>query len=68
MHLSLATLHKILFLQGARLFYQNYILQSQQVFNQLLLLLRGELTDVHAVRTISDYMVYVSTSVTSSWR
>ena len=52
MHLSLAILHKILFLWGIRLFHQNCIFQCQQIFNQLLLLLCSELTDVHAVGTI----------------
>ena len=36
---------KILFLQETRLFSQNCIFQHQQIFNQLLLLLCGELMD-----------------------
>ena len=54
-HLSPAALCKILsLLWETRLFNWNYIFQCQQIFNQLLLLFCSELTDIHAVRTVSD--------------
>ena len=68
LHLLPAMLCKILFFWETRLFYQNCIFQRQQIFNQFLPLLRGELTDVHLVGTILDYMVCVSASVAPSRR
>jgi len=63
-----SALHKILFLRRARLFYWNYIFQHQQIFNQLLPLLRGKLTNIQAIGTISDYVVHISASVAPTRR
>jgi len=52
--MSPAALRKILFLfWETRLFNWNHILHYQQIFNQLLLLFQGELTDVYAVGAVS---------------
>jgi len=44
----------LFFLWGTRLFNQNRVFQCQQIFKQLLSLLQGELTDIHAVGAVTD--------------